>query len=103
MRALLILALALFAQAASAAPRVIAVDVAGMGHPITTEIAGNAIEQARQQGASLVLVRLNTPGGLMDAMRATIEKMIASPVPVIVWVGPSGARAASAGFFLLEA
>lgn len=91
------------ARTASAAPKVIAVDVDGMVHPVTTEIVGSAIERARQEGAALVLVRLNTPGGLMDAMRETIEKMVASPVPVITYVAPSGGRSASAGFFLLEA
>jgi membrane-bound serine protease (ClpP class) len=91
------------ARTASAAPKVIAVDVDGMVHPVTTEIVGSAIERARQEGAVLVLVRLNTPGGLMDAMRETIEKMVASPVPVVTYVGPSGGRSASAGFFLLEA
>ena len=103
MRTLLPLAFALMAQAASPAPRVIAVDVDGIVHPITVEIVAGAIAQAQQQHAALVLVRINTPGGLMDAMRNTIEKMIASPVPVVTYVGPSGARAASAGFFLLEA
>jgi len=102
-RTLFSLAFALMAQAAFAAPRVIAVDVDGMVHPITADIVGGAIAQARAQHASAVLIRLNTPGGLMDAMRATIEKIIASPVPVITYVGPGGARAASAGFFLLEA
>src|SRR5436305_913531 len=91
------------AQPVFAAPRVIAVDVDGMVHPITVEIVAGAIAQAQEQHASLILIRLNTPGGLMDAMRSTIEKMIASPVPVVTYVGPSGARAASAGFFLLEA
>ena len=95
--------LALVAQALRAAPKVIAVDIDGMVHPVTTEIVGSAIDQAKREGASLVIVRLNTPGGLMDAMRETIEKMIASPVPVVTYVAPSGGRAASAGFFLLEA
>jgi len=95
--------LALLAQAVSAAPKAIAVDVDGMVHPVTTEIISSALNQARQEGASLVIVRLNTPGGLMDAMRETIEKMVASPVPVVTYVVPSGGRAASAGFFLLEA
>jgi membrane-bound serine protease (ClpP class) len=97
------MALALLAQAVSAAPRVIAVDVDGMVHPITVEIVAGAIAQARAQHASLVLVRLNTPGGLMEAMRSTVEKIIASPVPVVTYVAPGGARAASAGFFLLQA
>ena len=96
------MALALLAQAAFAAPRVIAVDVDGMVHPITAEIVGSAIAQAKQENASLLLVRLNTPGGLMDAMREIIEKIVSSPVPVVTYVAPSGGRAASAGFFILE-
>lgn len=80
----------------------IAVDVDGMVHPVTTEIVASALAQARSEGASLVIVRLNTPGGLMDAMRETIEKIVASPVPVVMYVEPSGGRSASAGFFLLE-
>jgi membrane-bound serine protease (ClpP class) len=95
--------LAFMAQAASAPPKVIAVDVDGVVHPITAEIVAGAIAQARAENASMVLVRLNTPGGLMDAMRRTIEEMLASPVPVVTDVAPSGGRAASAGFFLLEA
>ena len=96
------LALALLAQVASAAPKVIAVDVDGMVHPVTAEIIGSAIAQAKEENASLLLIRLNTPGGLMDAMRETIEKIVSSPVPVVTYVAPSGGRAASAGFFLLE-
>lgn len=90
-------------RVASAAPKAIAVDVDGMVHPVTTEIVSSALDRARQEGAVVVIVRLNTPGGLMDAMRETIEKMVASPVPVVTYVAPSGGRAASAGFFLLEA
>ena len=96
-------ALAMIAQGARAAPKVVAVDVDGMVHPVTTEIVSSALAEAKQQGASLVIVRLNTPGGLMDAMRDTISQIIASPVPVVTYVEPSGGRAASAGFFLLEA
>src|ERR1035438_3522895 len=91
------------AQAASAAPKIVAVDIDGVVHPITVEIVAAAIAQAKQQNASLVLVSLNTPGGLMDAMEKTIQEMLASPVPVVTYVTPSGGRAASAGFFLLEA
>jgi len=94
------LALALRAQAA---PRVIAVDVDGIVHPVTVEIVTHAIDRASHDNAALVLIRLNTPGGLMDAMRESIQKIVASPVPVVTYVTPSGGRAASAGFFLLEA
>jgi membrane-bound serine protease (ClpP class) len=86
-----------------AAPRVITVDFGGMIHPISAEILGNAIEQAQREHADAVLIRLNTPGGLLDATRDINQKILASPVPVITYVTPSGARAASAGFFILEA
>lgn len=95
-------AVALAAQGAPLAPKVVAVDVDGMIHPVTTEIVGSALAEAKRQGASLVIVRLNTPGGLMDAMRDTISEIIASPVPVVTYVEPSGGRSASAGFFILE-
>ena len=102
MRILGVVAVLLAAQAAYAGARVLAVDVDGIVHPVTTEILSSAIDEATRSHDSLVLIRLNTPGGLMDAMRASMQKMIASPVPVITYVTPQGARAASAGFFLLE-
>ncbi len=89
--------------APSRAARVIAVPVDNVVHPITLEIVGRALDQARSENADLVLVRLNTPGGLMDATRQITERIVASPVPVATFVAPSGGRAASAGFFLLQA
>ncbi len=96
-------AVALAAQGLSAASKVVAVDIDGMIHPVTTEIVRSAIALAKEDGASLLIVRLNTPGGLMDAMRETIEQLLSSPVPVVTYVEPSGGRAASAGFFILQA
>ncbi len=84
-------------------PRVLAVNIDGDIHPITAEIVGDAIAQAQGQNAAMLLVRINTPGGLLDATREIIEKLDASTVPVVTFVEPSGARAASAGFFVLEA
>ncbi len=84
-------------------PRVVAVSIEGEIHPITVEIVGHAIEQAESENASLLLVRINTPGGLLDATREIIQKLDASTVPVVTYVEPSGARGASAGFFVLEA
>ncbi|HUB33541.1 MAG TPA: hypothetical protein VMA31_10950, partial [Bryobacteraceae bacterium] len=87
---------------APAAPAAEVVDVDGMIHPITTDIVSSAIAQAEAKHATVLVLRLNTPGGLMDAMRDTIQKIIASPIPVVTYVAPSGGRAASAGFFILE-
>jgi len=83
--------------------KVVAVDVDGVVHPITVEIVSHALEQAQRENAELLLLRLNTPGGLFEATRQIVEKMLASPVPVVTFVTPSGGRAASAGFFLLQA
>jgi membrane-bound serine protease (ClpP class) len=88
---------------ATAAPVVVGMTVDGVVHPVTVEILDHALEEARARGAEALLVRLNTPGGMLDATRRLSEKMLASPVPVITFVTPSGGRAASAGFFLLEA
>ena len=95
--------LAVSAALAQAAPRVLAVDVDSIVHPVTVDIVSRVLDQAQNEHCELVLIRLNTPGGLMEAMRETIQKIVASPVPVVTYVTPSGGRAASAGFFLLEA
>ncbi|MBI4876512.1 MAG: nodulation protein NfeD [Acidobacteria bacterium] len=94
---------ALLGLAPARAGPVVAVTVDGMVHPVTVEIVTHAIAQAQRQEAALLLLRLNTPGGLMDATRLIVERLVASPVPVVAYVAPSGGRAASAGFFLLQA
>src|SRR5438094_466214 len=86
--------------AAHAAPKIIAVNIDGIVHPVTVEIIGHVLDQASAENA-IVLLRLNTPGGLLDSTRQINEKIVASRVPVIAYVTPSGGRAASAGFFLL--
>src|SRR5256886_740491 len=68
----------------------------------TEERIERALNQAAVEKDDAVLIELSTPGGLMDAMREIMSKIIASPVPVIIYVTPSGSRAASAGFFILE-
>jgi membrane-bound serine protease (ClpP class) len=71
--------------------------------PVTEGELTQALARANQDGAQALLVEMDTPGGLVESMRAMVAAMMASKVPVIVFVGPSGARAGSAGFFLLEA
>lgn len=89
--------------AASLSARVVEVDIDGIVHPVTVGVVSSAIAQAQHEHADALLIRLSTPGGFMDAMREIIELVFHSPVPVIMWTGPAGARSASAGFFLLEA
>ncbi len=70
--------------------------------PVTQGELERAIEQANSDGARALLVELDTPGGLLDATRTMAGAILSSKVPVIVYVAPAGARAGSAGFFLLE-
>jgi membrane-bound serine protease (ClpP class) len=101
-RTLLPLVLLAIACLPSRAATVVAVDLKGVIHPITLEIVDHAVNAAKREAASAILIRLNTPGGLLEATRDLHEKLVASPVPVIVYVTPGGARAASAGFFVLQ-
>ncbi|MDH7511801.1 MAG: nodulation protein NfeD [Clostridiales bacterium] len=69
-------------------------------HPISSEYITKTIDRADRENARLVIIVLNTPGGLDSSMRDIISKILASRTPVTVYVSPSGARAASAGFFI---
>jgi membrane-bound serine protease (ClpP class) len=75
--------------------------VDGAIDPLRTEYVVRGIDQAEAENSRLVVIVLNTPGGLADAMETMIQRVLASRVPVAVFVAPSGGRAASAGFFLL--
>jgi membrane-bound serine protease (ClpP class) len=86
----------------ASAAEVLKIVVSDAIHPITDEYIGRAIAEAERNKDQALLIEINTPGGLLDSTRDIIEKILASPVPVIIYVTPSGSRAASAGFFILE-
>lgn len=71
--------------------------------PATSDFLQRGLEHARERGAQLLVLEMNTPGGLDTAMRDMIQAILASPVPVATYVSPSGARAASAGTYILYA
>lgn len=71
--------------------------------PASADVVAAAISEAERSNASALIITLNTPGGLDISMREIVERIVASRVPVIVYVGPSGSRAASAGFVILLA
>lgn len=75
--------------------------LASIVHPVAAEFLAEELEVADAAHAAALVIELDTPGGLLDSTRAMSEAMLAAKTPVIVWVAPEGARAASAGFFLL--
>jgi len=75
-------------------------EVEGIINPATAKFIIESIDQAVKEGGQCLIIELDTPGGLMDSMRNIVKKILTSPIPIIVYVGPSGARAASAGVFI---
>jgi membrane-bound serine protease (ClpP class) len=93
---------ALFLLTAFSSAGVLKISINDAIQPVTAEYIGRALDAAAANHDQAVLIEINTPGGLVDSTRDIIEKIVASPVPVIIYVTPSGSRAASAGFFILE-
>ena len=87
---------------AEASAEILKVVVNDTIQPISAEYIARGIDEAQHRNAQAVLIEINTPGGLVDSTREIIQHITASSVPVIIYVTPSGSRAASAGFFILE-
>ncbi len=90
--------LSLFASVVQGA--ILLIEVDAPIHPITSEYIRQAIDRAEKEDVKLLIIQLNTPGGLDSSMREIISRILSSKIPVATYVSPSGARAASAGFFI---
>jgi membrane-bound serine protease (ClpP class) len=91
------------AQGARAEGIAAAIDISGAIGPATAEYVDQAFSQARQRDAKVIVIKIDTPGGLSSSMREIIRAILASPIPVLAYVAPAGARAASAGTYIVYA
>lgn len=93
----------IFILPVAAAASILKITVDAPIHPITSEYIRKTIDRAEKENARLLIINFNTPGGLDTSMREIIERILSSKTPVVAYVTPSGARAASAGFFIAVA
>jgi membrane-bound serine protease (ClpP class) len=99
-RLLVAVALTLVTTTTAGAATVATLQLDGVINPVAVRLVGLAIERARAEGATALVIQLDTPGGLERSMRSIVRDMLNAPLPVIVYVSPTGARAASAGAFI---
>ena len=92
-----------FGSVSAAGPSVLIIEIDGAIEPLTADHIARGIDEARKKGVSLVVIELNTPGGLLDSTRDIVEILLESEIPIAVYVSPAGARAASAGTFIAAA
>ncbi|HSB37805.1 MAG TPA: nodulation protein NfeD [Gaiellaceae bacterium] len=97
------MALAVPALASAAKPRVLAIHFELEVNPVTSSYLDHELERAQKDGYDAAVIVIDTPGGLSESMRTIVKTEIASRIPVIAYVSPSGARAASAGVWITEA
>ena len=89
--------------ARAAEPHVLVATLKGVINPITDSYITKAVDRAVSGRANALIIQMDTPGGLDTSMRDIIKKILGAPLPVVVFVSPSGARAASAGLYITEA
>jgi membrane-bound serine protease (ClpP class) len=90
-------------RAQGAAPGVVVAEYDGIIHPIAAEFVDDVLTRAARSRAEVAVLVLRTPGGLLESTRAIVSRILASPVPVVVFISPAGSRAASAGFLIILA
>lgn len=90
-------------QARAAEPHVLVATLTGVINPITDSYISKAVDRAVSTQANALIIQMDTPGGLDTSMRGIIKKILGAPLPVVIFVSPSGARAASAGLYITEA
>jgi membrane-bound serine protease (ClpP class) len=100
---MLLAAAPLAAQSPAASNTALVIEYDGIIHPIAAEFFDEFLTRADTTGARVAVIILRTPGGLLESTRTIVSRMIAARTPVVVFVGPSGARAASAGFIIILA
>jgi membrane-bound serine protease (ClpP class) len=79
------------------------IEINGVINPVAAKFITEAIDTSEEDGAQCLIIQMDTPGGLMDSMRTIVKKILSARVPVVVYVSPAGARAASAGVFVTMA
>jgi membrane-bound serine protease (ClpP class) len=99
--AILFIASRAMAEQPPVSSEVLEMQISGQVEPVMATYIEEGLADAARRHATLVLITMDTPGGLSDSMKDMIQRILASPVPVAVYVGPSGARGASAGFYIL--
>src|SRR5260370_20115512 len=87
-------------EASANAQKVCLINIDGAIGLATARYISRSVDEAVSQGAQCLIIQLNTPGGLLDSTRAIVQKLLTSPVPVVVYVAPTGATATSAGCFI---
>src|SRR5258708_37517799 len=89
--------------ARAAEPHVLVATLNGVITPISNSYVSKSVDRAVAGQANALTIQMATPGGLDTSMRGIIKKILGAPVPVVIFVAPSGARAASAGLYITEA